>query len=1290
MSGKQQQAEVFQWLRALPVAPEYRPTLDEFQDPIAYIFKIEKEASRYGICKIVPPLPPAPRKTVVANFNKSVPNGSGARPTFTTRQQQIGFCPRRGRPVQRPVWQSGEFYTFQEFEAKARAFERSYLKKCGKKAAVAAAAAAGPGLSALEIETLYWKASADKPFSVEYANDMPGSAFAAASGTGRRPREGGEGMTVGDTAWNMKGVARSTMSLLRFMKEDIAGVTSPMVYVAMLFSWFAWHVEDHDLHSLNYLHTGAGKTWYGVPKEAAAGFEEVVRVHGYGGEINPLVTFATLGEKTTVMSPEVFVKAGIPCCRLVQNPGEFVVTFPRAYHSGFSHGFNCGEASNIATPYWLAVAKEAAVRRASINYPPMVSHFQLLYDLAFALCSSLPMGVHSQPRSSRLKQKRKGVGETVVKQLFVEDIKESNRLLQLLGEGLPVVLRPLSSAVFSIYSKSRIQCLLKSRSSSHLGLCYQKETVTSIRNNLATSDINSGTNGRLPTVIGLPAVGSKFCSTFDGNSRSLPNESTEPQLSTSSRWVTDFENSNAIQDNGASDKKLFSCVTCGILCFSCVAIIQPAEVAARYLMASDCSFFSDSENAAKKTSEELADSGRGVNTLDHTYSSGWMGRRAHNGTSNHIEEEYQSDEANSDREEQPRTTALDLLASAYGNSSDSENDTRLDSDPVYADGPNFSKISSDSDFECNDSDIRDPLQENDFRWESSPRLHSEGETTRFHIADSDGENHYRRAFQNRNSTYDSPSFNLDKLASMGSNLASLQSDKDSLRMHVFCLEHAIEVKKKLKQIGGVNMLLLCHPDYPRVEAEAKSVQEELGLDHCWNDTAFRESSEDDERCMAAALESAEDVSSNGDWTVKLGINLFYSASLSRSPLYSKQMPYNSIVYKAFGRVPPLEAPAKSDGHTKGNSRKKKIVLAGKWCGKPWMSNQVHPLLLPPPPALEETQQEHLHAHASAKTDAADSDSIQPVKSSKARRDDSSATTSTPLAGSKRQIVVYSRSNKKTKRAETGLSVSASDGGDADAGENLSNQQAKLHVRSKHKIEGNKKPLEEETRILYYSSKHVAKGDLKSTKETTSLRDLYKPNFKPFGADLDDKREGGLSTRLRRRNTKPELEHEGKVLVKKERKPNKTPANSKIEKVDAKPRKSKVSEAARSRKKKDEEGEFQCDKEGCTMSFSLKQELALHKRDICPVTGCGKTFFSHKYLLQHRRVHEDARPLKCPWKGCKMTFKWAWARTEHIRVHTGVRPYMCAEPGCGQTFRFVSDFSRHKRKTGHSVKRNIKC
>lgn len=114
------------------------------------------------------------------------------------------------------------------------------------------------------------------------------------------------------------------------------------------------------------------------------------------------------------------------------------------------------------------------------------------------------------------------------------------------------------------------------------------------------------------------------------------------------------------------------------------------------------------------------------------------------------------------------------------------------------------------------------------------------------------------------------------------------------------------------------------------------------------------------------------------------------------------------------------------------------------------------------------------------------------------------------------------------------------------------------------------------------------------------------------------------------------------------------------------------------------GYHRCDIESCQMTFQTKTELAAHKRNRCHVEGCGKKFNSHKYAILHQRVHDDDRPLKCPWKGCKMSFKWAWARTEHLRVHTGERPYKCKVEGCGLTFRFVSDFSRHRRKTGHYV------
>jgi hypothetical protein len=70
--------------------------------------------------------------------------------------------------------------------------------------------------------------------------------------------------------------------------------------------------------------------------------------------------------------------AGVEVFRAVQQPGEFVVTFPRAYHGGFSNGFNFGEAVNFATADWFPFGVQCNLRYARLGRPRILLHEALL------------------------------------------------------------------------------------------------------------------------------------------------------------------------------------------------------------------------------------------------------------------------------------------------------------------------------------------------------------------------------------------------------------------------------------------------------------------------------------------------------------------------------------------------------------------------------------------------------------------------------------------------------------------------------------------------------------------------------------------------------------------------------------------------------------------------------------------------------------------------------------------------------------------------------------------------
>ena len=177
--------------------------------------------------------------------------------------------------------------------------------------------------------------------------------------------------------WDLSLFARHPSGVLQYIDKVVPGVTEPMLYIGMLFSTFTWHFEDHQFYSISYNHCGQPKTWYTVPASHCEQLEEIVKTKLY-----PFYDHERqhiLAKKTSMFSPALLTQRGIPVYKARQAANTFVITFPRAYHSGFSHGFSFAESVNFALPDWFKYGYESMQLYRRVNRWPVISHHDIIF-----------------------------------------------------------------------------------------------------------------------------------------------------------------------------------------------------------------------------------------------------------------------------------------------------------------------------------------------------------------------------------------------------------------------------------------------------------------------------------------------------------------------------------------------------------------------------------------------------------------------------------------------------------------------------------------------------------------------------------------------------------------------------------------------------------------------------------------------------------------------------------------------------------------------------------------------
>ncbi|KAF8556709.1 JmjC-domain-containing protein [Imleria badia] len=197
--------------------------------------------------------------------------------------------------------------------------------------------------------------------------------------------------------WNVAHLPSFLSRLLPSSSNGLPGVNLPYLYFGMWRATFAWHVEDMDLFSINYIHFGAPKFWYAVPQGRAAALESTMKSY-FPKDTSQCPQF--LRHKSFLASPTLLAQSSCRPNFLVQREHEFVITYPRGYHAGFNLGFNCAESVNFALESWVELGRRAKACQC-VPDSVRIDVDQLLRDLRDRDTGLLDRPVQPPPSSKR-------------------------------------------------------------------------------------------------------------------------------------------------------------------------------------------------------------------------------------------------------------------------------------------------------------------------------------------------------------------------------------------------------------------------------------------------------------------------------------------------------------------------------------------------------------------------------------------------------------------------------------------------------------------------------------------------------------------------------------------------------------------------------------------------------------------------------------------------------------------------------------------------------------------------